>query len=440
MRIPAIPGFDQGAFEKYFKNTAWLMLGRVLSMLVGFIIARYLGPASFGDLSFAIAFTGIFAAVGALGLDSFIIREIINRPEDKNIIMGSAFWMRVGVNLLLIPAAVLIYVWFRSMAVIKDESLAALIAFCGLASLFKSFNIIDSYFQSQVRSKFVVHVQNVCLVISAGIKVLLIIFDLPVIWFAGALALDALLVAIGLIIIYHRQAMQDVSRWRFKAGQAKALLSQSWPLILSAVMVSLYMQIDVVMLKTKGSEAVGIYSAAARISEAWYFIPVAIVTSVFPALIQARKNDPSRYIKRLQNLYDLLVGLSLPVALIISVGADLIIRLIYTNQYEGAGLMLAIHIWSGIFVFLGSASSQYLLAEGYTVISLKRTAIGAVVNIGLNFWLIPLYGGVGASVATLFAYFAATFSILFFRNTRQQGILMLKSLFLISLVQKLINR
>ena len=436
MKIPAIPGFDQTAFEKYFKNTAWLMLGRILSMLVGFIIARYLGPASFGDLSFAIAFTGIFAAVGALGLDTFIIREIINKPEDKNLIMGSAFWMRVGVNLLIIPAAVLIYLWFRSMAVIKDESLAALIAFCGLASLFKSFNIIDSYFQSQVRSKYVVHVQNVCLIISAGIKVLLIVFKLPVIWFAGALAADALLVAIGLVIIYRRKALQHISRWQFDASRAKSLLNQSWPLILSAIMVSLYMQIDTVMLKTKGSEAVGIYSAAARISEAWYFIPVAIVTSVFPAIIHARKTDLVRYNKRLQNLYDLLIGLSLPVALIISIGADLIIRLIYTDQYEGAGLVLAIHIWSGIFVFLGSASSQYLLAEGFTMISFKRTALGAIVNILLNLWLIPLYGGVGASVATLIAYFTSTFSILLFKQTRNQGLMMLKSLLLISFFEK----
>lgn len=440
MKIPAIPGFDQNAFEKYFKNTAWLMLGRILSMVVGFIIARYLGPQSFGDLSFAIAFTGIFAAVGALGLDSFIIREIINRPEDKNVVMGSAFWMRVAVNLLLIPAAVLIYLWFRSTAVIQDESLAPLIAFCGLASLFKSFNIIDSYFQSQVLSKFVVHVQNTCLVISAGVKVLLIVLDLPVIWFAAALAIDGLLLASGLIIIYHRKALQNIGRWQFKVGQARSLLSKSWPLILSAVMVSLYMQIDIVMLKTKGSEAVGIYSAAARISEAWFFIPVAIVTSVFPAIIHARKTDLARYNKRLQNLYDLLIGLSLPVALIISVGAELIVRVIYTDQYQGAGLMLAIHIWSGIFVFLGSASSQYLLAEGYTLISLKRTAIGAVVNILLNLWLIPLYSGVGASIATLIAYFTATFSILLFRQTRQQGIMMLKSLFLISLTQKLLKR
>ncbi|MBC7744342.1 MAG: flippase [Flavobacterium sp.] len=440
MKIPAISGFDPHAFEKYFKNTAWLMFGRVLSMVVGFIIARYLGPSSFGDLSFAIAFTGIFAAIAALGLDSFVVREILNDPQSKNEILGTAFWMRLAVNLFLIPAAILIYVWFRGMSANQGNSLTVIISFCALPALFKSFNVIDSYFQSQVQSKYVVLVQNTCLLISAGVKVFLIVLDLPVVFFALALSLDGVLLAVGLIIIYQNKAVQHVLDWKFNFERAKSLLKQSWPLILSAIMVSLYMQIDIIMLKTKGSEAVGIYSAAARISEAWFFIPVAVVTSVFPAIINARKTDLFRYNKRLQNLYDLLVGLSLPVAFVVSIFANTIITFLYGSQYEGAGLMLAIHIWSGIFVFLGSASSQYLLAEGFTIISFKRTAIGAVINILINIWLIPLYNGVGASVATLIAYFFATFSILFFPQTRHQGIMMLKSLFLISIFQKLIKR
>jgi O-antigen/teichoic acid export membrane protein len=118
----------------------------------------------------------------------------------------------------------------------------------------------------------------------------------------------------------------------------------------------------------------------------------------------------------------------------------MITNLVYGNQYQGAGIILAIHIWSGIFVFLGSASSQYLLAEGYTLISFARTAVGAVVNIILNLWLIPLYGGIGASIATLIAYFVATFFIVLIPRTRRQGLMMFKSLFLISLIQKISKR
>ncbi|MBC7757236.1 MAG: flippase [Phormidesmis sp. FL-bin-119] len=440
MRLPSIPGFDPEAFQKYFKNTGWLMLGKILSLVVGIFIAKFLGPHDFGDLSFATAFTAIIAAVGTLGLDSFIIREILDQPAKRDEVLGTAFWMRIGVSIFLVPASVLIYLFFRSLADQQGAELTLVITFCASALFFKAFNIIDSYFQSQVRSKFVVQVQNICLIISSLIKISFVLLKLPLVYFAFALVLDGLMLAIGLVIIYHREDLQ-IRAWVFNTSRAKSMLSQSWPLILSAVMVTLYMQIDILMLKYfAGSTEAGIYSAAARISEAWYFIPVAIVTSVFPAIIHARKTDIARYQKRLQNLYDLLVVISLPVALIVSLGADTFIRLVYGEQFDGAGVMLSVHIWSGIFVFLGSASGQYLLAEGFTMISFYRTAIGAIANIVLNLWLIPMYGGLGASAATLIAYFVATFSILLYSKTRQQGLMVLKSLFLINMFSIVSNR
>ncbi|MEJ7780594.1 MAG: flippase [Daejeonella sp.] len=433
MKIPSISGFDPEAFQKYFKNTGWLMFGKVMSLVVGIFIAKFLGPHDFGDLSFASSFTAIIFAVGTLGLDSFIIREILDSPGKKDEILGTSFWMRIAISVVLVPASVLIYIFFRSFSEQPGTELTLVVTFCASALFFKSFNIIDSYFQSQVKSKYVVQVQNICLIISSLIKISFVLLKFQLIYFALALVIDGFMLAAGLVVIYHRQNLK-IRNWTFNSVRAKSLLSQSWPLILSAVMITLYMQIDILMLKYfGGSTQAGIYSAAARISEAWYFIPTAIVTSVFPAIIHARKTDPGRYKKRLQNLYDLLVVISLPVALIVSLGANEFIDLLYGNSFEGAGIILSVHIWSGIFVFLGSASSQYLLAEGFTMISFYRTAAGAIVNILLNLWLIPLYGGLGASIATLIAYFVATFSILFYSRTRQQGIMVLRSLFLINI-------
>ena len=437
MKIPALPGFEQAAFQKYVKNTGWLLAGKLLSLVVGFIIARYLGPYAFGDLSFADAFAALFAAVGTLGLDSFIIREIIQHPDKRDEILGTSLVMRLAANAVLIPLAILTYLAFRQLSTNETEvSLALLIALCSSAALFKSFNIIDSYFQSQVASKYVVQVQNVCLVLSTGVKIALIYNHAPVFYFAGALVFDSAILAFGLLFIYKRKQLH-IHTWTFNWTRAKSLIQQSWPLILTAVMISIYMKIDQVMLKSAGSKIVGIYSAAARISESWYFIPVAIVTSVFPAIIHARKTDLERYHKRLQNLYDLLVAISLPVAILVSIFANQIIHILYGNPYQGAGLLLSIHIWSGIFVFLGSASSQFLLAEGFTLISFSRTAFGALVNVVLNLWLIPIYGALGASIATLIAYASSTFFILAIPHTRAQGLSMLKSLFLISIIQKI---
>lgn len=440
MKIPTIPGFDPEAFQKYFKNTGWLMFGKVLSLVVAIFIAKFLGPRDFGDLSFAIAFTSIIAAVGTLGLDSFIIRELLNKPESRDEILGTSFSMRFWVSIILVPASILIYLFFRNTTNTPGNELTLIITLCASALIFKAFNIIDYYFQSQVKSKNVVHVQNICLFISSLLKIILVLLKLPLVYFALALVLDGLMMAIGLVIIYHKQNL-FMRNWSFSASRAKSLLDKSWPLILSAIMVTLYMQIDILMLKYfTGATEVGIYSAAAKVSEAWYFIPIAIITSVFPAILNAKKSDPDRYKKRLQNLYDLLMVISLPVALVISPLSDTFILLLYGDKFVGAGLILSIHIWSCIFVFLGSASSQYLLAEGFTMISFYRTAIGAVVNILLNIWLIPLYGGLGASIATLIAYSVTTFSLVFFKRTRGHAYVIFRSLLLINLISVVSQR
>uniref|UniRef100_UPI00404A8925 MATE family efflux transporter n=1 Tax=Daejeonella sp. TaxID=2805397 RepID=UPI00404A8925 len=186
--------------------------------------------------------------------------------------------------------------------------------------------------------------------------------------------------------------------------------------------------------------ALGVYSTVVNWSESWYFIPVAIVTSVFPAIMNARRDDPVRYQKRLRDLYDLMMVISLSIAVFMTFASPFIYKYFYAAEFADGAKILSIHIWAGVFVFLGSASGQYLIAEGYTKYSLYRTGAGAVINVVLGFFWIPLYGLQGAAFATLIAYFSATFFILVFPETRKQGITMLKSLFLISLLQKVSKR
>ncbi len=252
MKLPGIKGFDEEAFNKYFKNTGWLMFGKVLSMVVNIVIARYLAAASFGDLSFADAFTTIVAAVGALGLDTFIIREIINEPHKKDEILGTSLFMRLLVNALLIPLTLGIYLLFHRYADKPGDPLTWIVLILAFASFFKSFNVIDSYFQSQVASKYVVKVQNICVVLSAVLKILLVVFHMPLIWFAASLTFDSLSLSAGLVYMYHKRGY-SLLNWSFSRSRASALLKQSFPLILSAVMVSIYMKIDQVMLKDAGS-------------------------------------------------------------------------------------------------------------------------------------------------------------------------------------------
>ena len=104
MKFPALPGFDPEAFNKYFKNTGWLMMARVgtliIKMLTGIAVANYLGSTGNGILAYPMAIITFFLAASALGLDAYIAREILQRPQDKNVLLGSAFRMRVFAGLM----------------------------------------------------------------------------------------------------------------------------------------------------------------------------------------------------------------------------------------------------------------------------------------------------------------------------------------------------
>jgi O-antigen/teichoic acid export membrane protein len=180
---------------------------------------------------------------------------------------------------------------------------------------------------------------------------------------------------------------------------------------------------------TNDSE-VGIYSTAVRLSEVWYFIPLAIVTSVFPALVRVKERGERIYQRRLQQLYDFLAWLGLSVGIFFTFTSDRIIVLVFGEPYAAAGPILAVHIWAGIFIFLKVAMHRWLINEGRLIFLFLSSGLGAVVNVGLNLYLIPEYGGMGAAVATVISYaLASLFACFLWRPAWNNGWMMVKALF-----------
>jgi len=442
MKLPAIKGFDEEAFNKYLKNTGWLMLARVgslvIKILVGFAITNYLGKELNGILNYPTAFTTFFIAAAALGLDGFTTRELLRTPEKRDRLLGTAFWLKIIGGLVIVPLIYFAYIFWNSQKPIDTPLIYILIV--GLTGITQAFYITDSYFQSKVQAKYVMRVQVFGNIFSAIIKLIFIFLKLDVEWFVFALLLDTIILATGYVYFYQVK-VGSIFNWIFDSKLAKYLIKHSWPLALSAVLVSIYMKIDQLMVENYlGTGELGIYSTVVQLSESWYFIPVAIVTSVFPAIMNARRDDSERYIKRLQNMYDIMVWISMSVALFMTFASPIIYHIVYTPEFWDGAHVLTVHVWAGIFVFLGSASGQYLIAEGYNKLAMLRTGTGALVNILLNIFWIPKYGIMGAALATLVAYFTATFFILLIPKTRQQGIMMLKSLFLITAFQKITKK
>jgi len=438
MRFPKIPGFDQQAFEKYFKNTGMLFVGRVgslaIKMIVSIMIANYLGRSGNGVVNGGIVYIYFFSALATLGLDQFIVKELHQFPENRDQILGTSFWMKVFAGACCIPLIYLAYFIYPAKG--TPYNYVFILSFIGIV---QAFTVIDAYFQSQVQSKYIMQVQITGNLVSAAIKLLLIWFRMPLPYFVYAYTFDFILISAGYFFTYQRK-QRSMFNWSFDIQLANKLLKYSWPLIISGIMVTLYMKIDQLMLQNmKGVRESGAYATVANLSEAWNFIPTVIVTSLFPAILNARRDDLNRYKMRIQHLYDLMVYISLPIALIVTFAAPLIYTL-YKPEYAYSAPVLAVHIWSGVFVFLGAAVGQYLIAENLNKLSFIRTGFGAIVNIVLNLILIPSMGMMGSAIATLIAYAGSTLFVLFIPKVRDQGIMMLKSLFLISLLGKFFKK
>ena len=418
-------------------NTGWLFADKILRMGVGLFvnvwIARYLGPEQFGLWNFAIAFVALFGAFATLGLDNIVVRELVKNPERQNELLGTAFVLKlIGAVIALILAMVAI------SFVRTGETLTLwLVALSAAGFIFQSFNVIDFYFQANVQSKYTVYAANAAFILMTLAKVVLLIFSAPLIAFAWVGLGEVALTSIFLMLSY--RVNHHTHEWHYNVNAAQELLKHSWPLILSGLAIMVYMRIDQIMIgQMLGDNEVGLFSAAVRMSEVWYFIPTAIASSVFPAIIRTKKHSEVLYYQRLQKLFDLMVVLALVVAVPLTFLSDWVVFFLFGENYREASVVLAIHVWGGVFVFLGVASNQWFLAENLQNLAFYRTLLGAILNIGANLILIPMFGIAGAAASTLVSQSAASY---FFDisniRTREMFWMKTKSIFMIHCFRKI---
>lgn len=386
---------------KIVDNIGWLFFDKVLRMGVGLLVmvwvARYLGPQQFGLFNFATAFVGLFGAVAGLGLQSIVVRDIVRDPTCKEETLGTAAVLQLCGGALAYGLILGAIFWLRP----EDAMAKWLVAILGSMMLFKTSEVALYWFESQVLSKYTVWVQNGSFLVFAAVKIALIFGNAPLLAFAWATVAEGALFALLLLAMLGVHGL-GLSKLTVSLTTAKALLADSWPLLLSGLAIATYMKVDQIMLgQMLGDEAVGIYSAATRISEVWYFIPMMIVASVFPAMLEAKKQSEALYQQRFQHLYDLMVWLSVAVALPMTFLAGPVVVFLYGPAYGAAGTVLAIHVWASVFVFLGVASSQWFVAENRQILSFQRTLLGLVINIVLNYILIPQFGAAGSAYATV---------------------------------------
>ena len=394
---------DNTGLIKYSKNISWLVLERLLRMLVGLFVniwlARYLAPTQYGLLNYAQSFVYLFAIFATLGLDSVVVRELVENKYEKNIILGTSLTLKLIASFIMFP---LLYLFIYALGI--NDYASTLIYIIAFSSIFQSFSVIDSYYQSLVQSKYIVIVNIIAMLLSSIMKIILILISAPLIAFAIAYTIDAAILMALLVLMYIKNTGTKVIIWRFDFSFSKYLIKEAWPMWLSGILIAIYAKTDQLMIQEMlGSEDVGLYVSAVKLNDILSFIPAIICASVFPAIINAHSVSKIIYMKRINYLYSLMIWLSLFIALASYILAPYIFKFTFGNEYLKSIDTFKMLVWSNIFVFFLTAWAKYVMVEKKQKYLLYFDILAVIINIGLNLILIPAYGIYGAAIATVLA-------------------------------------
>lgn len=392
--------------EAIVQNLFWAVLGKIVSLLsgllVGIIVARYLGPEQYGLMDYVISYVFLFQSFAIFGLDGIEIREEARGHEPYPVIIGTAFTLKV-VLAIIFMAAVIITSWFME----ADGYTTLLVAVYSLSIVFNTLGVIRNYFTAIVQNEYVVKAEIARTLIGIVIKVALLLCHASLTIFMVAYMFDFVLVASGYVMAY-RSKVGRIRDWRFDADVARYLLRESFPLLLTNVAVIVYQRIDHVMIgQMIDKVAVGYYSVASRFVEVLIYIPMMLAQTITPVLVSARERSEQEYIHKGQQFMNLSLWSSFLVAGLTSLLSYWVVRYTFGTEYLPAVAVLQVLSFKAASVALSNTAGAMLVTEGLQRWAILRDGLGCIVCVVLNYLLLPRYGIMAAAFVAIASNVAA---------------------------------
>lgn len=389
-------------------NAGWLGSERLVQFLVAtpvsIALARYLGPSGLGRYAFALTIVSLLLPLLQLGT-GFVVKDLVTHPEQSDVTLGSAFVLNLGPALAVESVLAGLCAWRMTVG---DWELPLVILLVSVPLVLRPVQVLEYWYQARLEARLASRARMIGMAGTAVVQIFLIASHAGLVAVAAA-TLVAPLVQSVLYVRYYQRAGGYFRRWRVSRPVMTRLARDSMPLVIAAVSVGLYMDIDQLMLAwLSDSRQLGLYASAVRISEFTYFIPLALVTSATPALLRLRAESKVDYLAQLQVLLCYLTMIAMALTAVVVVGAPLLVKVAFGPEFAAAAPILAVHVATAVFVYLGVAESIWNVGESQQVLAMAKTIGGAVLNIVLNLLLIPPFGGRGAAWASLIAYAAAT--------------------------------
>lgn len=393
--------------KKIIFNSLWIITDKVIRMVGGLIVgiwfARYLGPYNFGAWNYSCSIIALAIPIINLGLNNILLTDLIKvNDKAKTLFTGLMIKLCSGLALTII-------IYLFSFTLKNEQITRSLLIILSFQCIFQASDVFDLFYQSRTESKNSVFAKTSAYVLMNIIKVIALVKGYSLLFFGVLTVLEVMTSTIILLYFYFKISKQSFSSWNIDFGLIKNLLLRSWPFIITELLITLYTKLDLVMIKNMiGNVELGKYSAAVRISEIWYFIGEAITISLYPTIIKLKEKSEAEFLDGYQKLFNILTTIAVVNSIIISLLSSYITDLLYGERFVGIGSILAIHIWTGVFVYLGVGCGNWFILNNLQKYLMVRTSIGAIINILLNMILIPKYQGLGAAIATLIAQIFAS--------------------------------
>lgn len=424
------------------KNASWIIGCKIvqsfLNLVIGIITARYLGPSNYGIISYVASIVAFALPIMQLGLRNTLVREFVKAPNEEGIILGTSLVLNIISSIFCMVGTI-------AFVAIVDAGERETLLICILYSftlLFQATEMTQYWFQSKLLSKYPSIATLSAYIVVSLYKIYLLVTQKSVIWFAFSNVLDYFLVSIILMIIYKKLGSQKLT---FNWNKGREMLSRSKHYIIPGLMVMIFQHTDRIMIKLMmGSEETGMYSAAITCIGISGFVFAAIIDSARPVILEAKEKNKVLYEKRVSQLYNIITCMSLAQSMGMTLLSKPIIYILYGESFSDSANILCIAVWYITFAYYGSVRNVWILAEEKQKYLLGINITGAIANVILNFTLIPIWGAVGAAVASLFTQFFTNVIIGFiFEPIRENNRLMLKGLnpkITIELLQTIMRR
>lgn len=386
--------------EAIVQNLFWAVLGKITTLIgglvVGIIVARYLGPKQYGLMNYVISYVFLFQTFAIFGLDAIEVREEARGKTPFQCVIGTAFILKFTSALLFIALTI-----FTSWIMEADGYTTLLVAIYSLTIILNSFNVIRNYFTAIVQNEYIVKSEIARTVIGICIKLVLLYMNASLTVFMVAYMFDIALLSGGYIMAY-RKKIGKIIDWSFDANYARFLLKESFPLLLTSAAVIIYHRIDQVMIgQIVDKEAVGYFSVASRFAEILLFIPIMLSQTITPVLVKIRERDEREYMVKAQQFMNISVWLSFFASATVSIISYWLVYYTFGSEYLPAVAILQVLSFKTVSVALSNTAGAMLVTEGLQRYSFYRDIMGCIACVILNYLLLPVYGAIASAFVAI---------------------------------------